>query len=93
MQVPGPRPAERNLESAAALAVDQAGGDMQDAVAQGGRFGGGEVVVQSQQPGPGEQDTRAPGQITRSAVDPNYVTVHRATTGVGYGTRGDASGT
>ena len=57
-------PAERNLESAAALAVDQAGGDMQDAVAQGGRPAGGEVVVQSQQPGPGEQDARAPGQIT-----------------------------
>ena len=57
----GPGPVRGDLPAPAASAADQAGGGVQDAVAQRLRFGPGEIAVQGEQPEPGEQDLRGHG--------------------------------
>jgi hypothetical protein len=66
--VAGPGPGRGDLEGSSASAVDEAGGGVQDAVAQGLRLGSGEVAVQGDELQPGEQDAGGHGGVEPGGV-------------------------
>src|ERR1700761_232339 len=64
-----PGPVRGDLERSAAAAADDAGGGMQEAVAQGLRLCPGEVAVQGGEPEPGQQDAGGHGGVEPGLVD------------------------
>src|ERR1700722_9257203 len=65
----GPGPGRGDFEVPAGAAADQAGGCVQDAVAQCLRLRLREVAVQGQEPQPGQQDARDHGRVEPRLVD------------------------
>lgn len=68
-KVGGPRPRRGQAQVAASAAVGDAGGDVQDPVAQPFGFGGGQLAVKQQHLGPGEQVAGGQGEFQPGGVD------------------------